>query len=116
MDPFAGASTPSERLGSTTIATSTTSIGRTFMATPVSLRLPEMLAAKVRNMAAAEHRSVAEMTKLLVEEALKLREFPGIVFTEGPGGRRATLPNGPDVWEIVEPYVLADKNPNVLRE
>jgi uncharacterized protein (DUF433 family) len=83
---------------------------------PVSLRLPEATAEKIRHMASAEHRSIADMTKVLVEEAIKLREFPDIVFTEGPTGRRATMRNGLDVWEIVEPYVLADKNSNVLRE
>src|SRR5438309_11299116 len=102
---------------STTIVTSATFGERkSIMAAPVSLRLPDLLAEKIRHMAAAEHRSLAEMTKLLVEEALKLREFPEIVFTDGPTGRRATLRNGPDVWEIVEPYVLANKNPNDLHE
>lgn len=86
------------------------------MAAPVSLRLADSVAEKIRHMASVEHRSLAEMTKLLVEEAIKLREFPDIVFTEGPTGRRATLRNGLDVWEILEPYVLARKDPKVLRE
>lgn len=86
------------------------------MPAPVSLRLSDAVAEKIRHMASVEHRSLAEMTKLLVEEAIKLREFPEIVFTEGPTGRRATLRNGLDVWEILEPYVLARKDPKVLRE
>jgi len=28
-------------------------------------------------------------------------EHPGIVFRTGPAGRRAGLPAGPDVWEVV---------------
>lgn len=28
-------------------------------------------------------------------------EHPGILFREGPAGRRATVVGGPDVWEIV---------------
>lgn len=28
-------------------------------------------------------------------------EHPGIVFREGPAGRRATVVGGPDVWEVV---------------
>jgi hypothetical protein len=28
-------------------------------------------------------------------------EHPGIVFRDGPTGRRAALPRGPDVWELV---------------
>lgn len=33
-------------------------------------------------------------------------EHPGIVFRSGPGGRRASLTGGPDVWEVVR--VLRD--------
>ncbi|MEI6621016.1 MAG: hypothetical protein WCP28_03840 [Actinomycetes bacterium] len=30
-----------------------------------------------------------------------MSEFPGIVFKDGPSGRRAALTYGPDVWEVV---------------
>lgn len=30
-----------------------------------------------------------------------MEEHPGVVFREGPTGRRATLIGGPDVWEVV---------------
>ena len=33
---------------------------------------------------------------------------PGIVFREGPAGRRAALAAGPDVWEVVETIKDAD--------
>lgn len=29
-------------------------------------------------------------------------EHPGVVFKDGPGGRRAALAFGPDVWEVVK--------------
>ena len=86
------------------------------MASPVSLRLPNALFERVRQLAAVERRSFADMTKVLVEEAIKLREFPDIVFTEGPTGRRATMRTGLDVWEIIEPYLLAGKDWNALVE
>jgi uncharacterized protein (DUF433 family) len=39
----------------------------------------------------------------LLEEALRSRSFPGVVFVEGPAGRRAHLAGtGLDVWEVVE--------------
>ena len=31
-----------------------------------------------------------------------MAEYPGIVFKDGPTGRRAALAFGPDVWEIVK--------------
>jgi uncharacterized protein (DUF433 family) len=52
---------------------------------------------------------------LLTEEAIKMREFPEIVFTSGPTGRRAGFRRGPDVWEILEPYVIAERDWDALR-
>ncbi|MGN6330689.1 MAG: hypothetical protein ACTHOD_03435 [Motilibacteraceae bacterium] len=36
-----------------------------------------------------------------VDEGLRMEEHPGILFREGPVGRRATVAGGPDVWEVV---------------
>src|SRR5713226_4915821 len=58
---------------------------------PLSLRLPDELADKVRRMATIERRSLAEMVRLLTEEAVRMREFPDIVLVEGPSGRRASF-------------------------
>jgi hypothetical protein len=45
--------------------------------------------------------SLSSAANLLVDEALRMNEHPGIVFRTGPSGRRAGLANGPDVWEII---------------
>lgn len=86
------------------------------MPSPVSLRLPREMAEKVRRIAASEHRTLADMVRVLTEEAVKTREFPDIVFTEGPTGRRATFRDGLDVWEVIEPYLLGDKDWLTLRQ
>ncbi len=31
-----------------------------------------------------------------------MEDHPGIVFRDGPSGRRAALAGGPDVWEVIE--------------
>jgi hypothetical protein len=31
-----------------------------------------------------------------------MSDYPGIVFRDGPAGRRAALAGGPDVWEVIE--------------
>ncbi|MXZ85843.1 MAG: hypothetical protein F4Z02_09345 [Acidimicrobiia bacterium] len=49
----------------------------------------------------AESRSESMLTTSLLEEGLKTREFPGVVYRSGPTGRRAGLVGGPDVWEII---------------
>jgi hypothetical protein len=44
------------------------------------------------------------MTRLvssLLDEGLKTGRFPGVVYRDGPAGRRAALAGGPDVWEVV---------------
>ncbi len=35
-------------------------------------------------------------------------EHPGIVFRDGPTGRRAALPSGPDIWQVIQ---LLDSSP-----
>lgn len=37
-----------------------------------------------------------------------MEEHPGIVFRDGPTGRRAALAAGPDVWELVRHVKGAD--------
>lgn len=38
---------------------------------------------------------------MLVDEGLRMDAHPGVLFREGPSGRRAVLAGGPDVWEVV---------------
>ena len=45
--------------------------------------------------------SLSAAANLLVDEGLRMTEHPGIVFRDGPTGRRAALAAGPDVWEVV---------------
>ena len=37
----------------------------------------------------------------LVEEGLRMDAHPGVLFRDGPAGRRAVLIGGPDVWEVI---------------
>jgi hypothetical protein len=45
--------------------------------------------------------SLSAAANLLVDEWLRMAEFPGVVFRDGPTGRRAGLAGGPDVWEVI---------------
>lgn len=56
------------------------------------------LAAFVARHAGLSHSGAAA---LLVEEGLRMDAHPGVLFREGPAGRRAVLVGGPDVWEVV---------------
>jgi hypothetical protein len=44
--------------------------------------------------------SRSELAETLIEEALRMRAHPGIVFRSGPAGRRPGLACGMDIWEI----------------
>ena len=71
------------------------------MGHPTSLRLPDELRARLANESRRISSPVASLAVVLLDEGLKMRRFPGIVFRDGPTGRRASLAKGPDVWEIV---------------
>lgn len=45
--------------------------------------------------------SMSSAANRLVDEGLRMTEHPGVVFRDGPTGRRAGLVAGPDVWEVV---------------
>ncbi|MFI5009791.1 MAG: CopG family transcriptional regulator [Solirubrobacterales bacterium] len=44
----------------------------------------------------------ARIAERLIDEGLRMEDHPGIVFRDGPAGRRAALVAGPDVWEVIE--------------
>jgi hypothetical protein len=40
-----------------------------------------------------------------IEEGLSMDTFPGIVFRDGPAGRRPGVVGGPDVWEVIQAFL-----------
>ena len=52
--------------------------------------------------------SRAEAARTLIEEGLRMAKHPGIVFRPGPAGRRASLADGPDVWQVAYAFVHDD--------
>lgn len=71
------------------------------MGRPTSFRLPEDLLARLDEEGRASGTSVTALVASLLDEGLKTRRFPGIVYRDGPTGRRAGVIGGPDVWEII---------------
>ena len=71
------------------------------MARPTSFRLPEELLGRLDAEASAGGTSTTALVTGRLDEGLKTRRFPGIVYRSGPAGRRAGLAGGPDVWEVV---------------
>ncbi len=72
------------------------------MSEPFSVRIDADVVDRLRRLAAL-HPGTTEsgLAQRLVDEGLRQAEHPGIVFRDGPAGRRAALACGPDVWEVV---------------
>lgn len=45
--------------------------------------------------------SLSGLAERLIGEGLRMDAHPGLVFRDGPAGRRAALASGPDVWEVI---------------
>jgi hypothetical protein len=71
------------------------------MVRPTSFRLPEDLLDRLEREGQTTGTSVSSLVISLLDEGLKTRRFPGVVYRDGPAGRRAGLLGGPDIWEIV---------------
>lgn len=67
----------------------------------VSIALGEDVHRRLKTAAASRGASVSALVGAVVDEALRMAEHPGIVFRDGPTGRRAGLVRGLDVWEVV---------------
>lgn len=53
----------------------------------------------------------------LLEEALKMRRCPGVIFSEGVTGRRARIAGtGVEVWEVVNEYQIVGKDIEALKK
>jgi hypothetical protein len=46
--------------------------------------------------------SRSRLAERYVDEGTRMDEHPGIIFRNGPTGRRAALAGGPDVWEVMQ--------------
>jgi hypothetical protein len=69
----------------------------------MSLRFTPSLLSRLRHRALAMTGvSIAGLAQRLIDEGLRMADHPGVVFKEGPSGRRAALAYGPDIWEVIK--------------
>jgi len=80
-----------------------------------TMRLRESLRRELEMAAARSRRSVSDVTQELLDEALRMRQCPGIYFADEPSGRTAKIGGtGLGVWEVLRDYV-GDRNGDRLR-
>ena len=74
-----------------------------YMTAPLSIRFDPKILDPLRRRAQLNPGSTPSgLAQRLVDEGLRMAEHPGVVFKDGPSGRRAALAFGPDVWEIIK--------------
>ena len=78
------------------------------MSRHLSVRIGDDVFARLEAQSQRSGRSRSAVAKRLLEEGLRMQQHPRIVFRSGPGGRRAGLIDGPDVWEVVSALRGAD--------
>jgi len=86
------------------------------MATPTkTLRLRPSLRAEIERLAKRSRRSFAEVTQDLLDEALRMRQCPGIYFADEILGREAKVSGtGLGVWEVIRDYQAVKGNERKL--
>src|SRR5216683_970621 len=72
-----------------------------------TMRLRRSLRENLEATAARNRRSVADVAQELLEEALRMRQCPGIYFADEPSGRTAKIGGtGLGVWEVVRDFSM----------
>ena len=82
-----------------------------------SIRIQEANYKEITRMAAESGKDFSIVTNELLEEAVKMKRCPGIVFADGVTGRRARIAGtGIEVWEVVSDYKNMNESFDELRE
>jgi len=82
-----------------------------------SLRIPRRIAEEIEDLGAEAGLDFSGVANQLLEEAVRMRRCPGIVFRAGPSGPRATVAGtGIDVWEIIATYQAVGRAERRLRK
>jgi hypothetical protein len=87
-----------------------------YMSAPLSIRFDDSLLARLRRRAqSVVGSSTSALAQRLIDEGLRMADHPGVIFKDGPSGRRAALAYGPDIWEIIK-YLreIDDRGPAAL--
>lgn len=73
-----------------------------YVTMPLSVRFDRDVLERLRERAAAlPGATPSGLAQRLVDEGLRMADHPGVVFRDGPAGRRPALVVGPDIWELV---------------
>jgi hypothetical protein len=66
-----------------------------------AIRIESETLNSLREQSAQSGEPIVRLAQRYLQEGLRRDRHPGIVFRNGPAGRRAVVIAGPDVWEVV---------------
>jgi hypothetical protein len=66
---------------------------------PIRIESGTLRALRERSQQSGE--PIVRLAQRYIDEGMRLDRHPGMVFRDGPAGRRAVVVGGPDVWEVV---------------
>ena len=67
--------------------------------------MPDELEKEIEREMRLRGATFSEVASSLLREAVRMRRVPGVVFMDGPVGRRATIAGtGLDVWEVISTF------------
>jgi uncharacterized protein (DUF433 family) len=82
-----------------------------------SIRLPEEAIKEIEALALSTGKDFSGLAKELLVEAVKMRRSPGIIFSDGPSGRRARIAGtGIDVWELIATFKASGESYEELKK
>jgi predicted transcriptional regulator len=82
----------------------------------MSLRIDAETRLQLEREAARRRMPKTSLAEQLLREAIQSSLHPGIVFRDGPAGRRPGLAGGPDVWELIEVWQDEGRRPGSAAE
>ena len=69
-----------------------------------SARLDASVVDRLERRGASVGLNKSRLAERYLDEGMRMEDHPGVVFRDGPGGRRAGLAGGPDVWEVIDTH------------
>ncbi len=82
-----------------------------------SIRLPREAVKEIEALASGSGKDFSGIARDLLVEAVKMRKCPGVIFADGPTGRRARIAGtGIDIWELIATFKALSENYDKLKE
>lgn len=66
-----------------------------------SARFESSIVERLEELGAQLGMSKSRLAQRYIDEGIRMEDHPGVVFRDGPTGRRAGLMGGPDVWQVI---------------